>query len=88
MILVMIPREMGRISRDTRVIIQLMENIITRIPTSMVALVISWVMLWFRLWLRVSISLVIRDSTSPWVWPSKYRIGILPIFSEIFFRKR
>ena len=55
MILVMIPKEMGRISRDTRVIIQLMENIITRIPTSMVALVISWVTLWFRLWLRVSI---------------------------------
>ena len=63
--------ETGRMRRAIRVILGLMESIMTSTPIMVVTLVMSWVMLWFRLWPSVSTSLVMRESTSPTVRFSK-----------------
>ena len=55
---------------ETRVISQLMVNIITSTPITVVTEVMISVMLWFKLWLIASTSLVIKDKTSPLVVPS------------------
>ena len=65
-----------------------MENIITSTPITVVTEVMIWVRLWLRVWLTVSTSLVMRESTSPWLVPSKYLNGMRLIFSEISLRKR
>ncbi len=64
----------------TRVICQLMVNIMTSTPTTVVTEVMIWVRLWLSVWLTVSTSLVIRESTSPWLVPSKYCSGMRLIF--------
>ena len=51
----------------TRVIRMLMDIIMIRTPTRVATEVMICVRLWFRVWLTVSTSLVMRDSTSPWV---------------------
>ena len=51
----------------TRVIRMLMEIIIASTPARVATEVMIWVRLWFKVWLTVSTSLVMRDSTSPWV---------------------
>jgi len=58
-------------TRATSVSCQLIENIITRTPITVASEVISWVRLWLRVWLTTSTSLVMRDSTSPWLVESK-----------------
>ena len=60
-------RETGMMHRATRVSCQLMESIIMSTPTRVHTEVISWVMLWFREFVKVSTSLVMRESTSPWL---------------------
>ena len=80
--------EIGRISSATIVIIQLMENIIIKIPMMVVTDVISCVALWLRLIDRVSTSFVTMESTSPVCFLSKKFIGRRLIFSEISRRMR
>ena len=56
----------------TRVICQLMVSIMTSTPITVVTEVMICVRLWLSVWLTVSTSLVTRESTSPWLVPSKY----------------
>ena len=81
-------RDSGTIRSVTSVMEMLMENIMTSTPTMVVREATIWVMLWFRDWLTVSTSLVMRESTSPWLTRSKYFSGMRLIFSEISLRKR
>ena len=80
--------EIGKITSAISVIRGLMESIITSTPIIVVTDVMSVVMLWLKLCPSVSTSLVMRDSTSPTVFDSKYASGIRLIFSEISRRKR
>ena len=63
-------------------------SIIYRTPMMVAVEVMSCVTLWLRLCPRVSTSLVMRESTSPTVFFSKYLSGIRLIFSEISRRIR
>ena len=60
-------KDTGMMHRATKVSCQLMESIMISTPTRVQTEVISWVTLWFRELVRVSTSLVIRESTSPWL---------------------
>ena len=60
-------RDDGITRRAARVISQLIDSIMARMPTMVVTEVISWVRLWLSVWLTRSMSLVIRDKISPWV---------------------
>ena len=66
----------GRINTVMPVISGLMVSIIYSTPMMVVTLVMSVVMLWFMPCPRVSMSLVMRLSTSPTVRSSKYFMGI------------
>ena len=57
----------GIMHRATKVSCQLMESIMMSTPTKVHTEVISWVTLWFKEFVRVSTSLVMRESTSPWL---------------------
>src|SRR5688572_15331966 len=81
-------KDSGMITSATRVSSQLIENIITSTPTTVTTDVMICDRLWFSVWLTVSTSLVTRESTSPWLVPSKYLSGIRLIFSEMSLRKR
>ena len=80
--------EMGRMTTVTPVMTVLIDSIITTTPTRVVTEVMSWVTDWLRLCPSVSISFVMRESTSPTVRDSKYFIGMRWIFSEISRRMR
>ena len=49
-----------------------MVNIMTSTPTTVTTEVMICDRLWLRVWLTVSTSLVMRESTSPWLVLSKY----------------
>ena len=83
----MIRKEAGMMQSATSVICQLMVNIIIMIPTSVVTEVMICVTLWFRDWFRTSISLVTRESTSPWLVVSKYFRGSLFILWDMSRRR-
>ncbi len=76
------------ISSATSVISQLIESIMTSTPTTVTTEVMICDRLWLSVWLTVSTSLVTRESTSPWLVPSKYLSGMRLIFSAISLRKR
>ena len=61
--------------------------IIYNTPMIMIREVNTCWMLWCRDWETTSTSLVTLDSTSPWVWVSKYFKGSLLIFCEISLRR-
>ena len=61
----------GNVTTTTPVSGRLMESIITSTPTICVIDVMSCVTDWLRLWPSVSTSLVMRESTSPLLWPLK-----------------
>ena len=75
--------EMGITNKAISVMGTLMESIITSTPMMVAVEVMSWVTPWFRLWPSVSMSLVMRESTSPVLVRSKYPMGSASIFCEM-----
>ena len=61
----------GTISNATSVICQLMVSIMINTPTTVITEEMICDRLWLSVWLTVSTSLVMRESTSPWLVPSK-----------------
>ena len=57
----------GTMHRATKVSCQLMVSIIISTPMRVHTEVIIWVTLWFKEFVSVSTSLVMRESTSPWL---------------------
>ena len=65
--------ETGRVTKVTPASGTEMESIMTATPTTCVMEVTSWMRPWLSVWLRVSMSLVMRERTSPFemALPSK-----------------
>jgi len=61
------PNDTGTITNATKVISQLIVNIMISTPSTVVTDVMIWERLWLRVWLTVSTSFVIRESISPWL---------------------
>ncbi len=82
------PTESGMMATATRVMTQLIVSIITSTPITVATEVTICVRLWLSVRFTVSTSLVMSESTSPWLVVSKYERGSLLIFAATSRRSR